>query len=129
LRFSREQRDTAARVADRRETVHHTLADAEELVASRLYRLLEPFANEAIVYLHGTSDGRARQRIETYARDFLHVELAVSGDDLAALGLEPGPEYSAILDRALDDRLDGVAVGREAELEHLRRIATERGLL
>ena len=45
-----------------------------------------------------------------------HVRAAISGEDLLAAGVPEGPEVGERLRRALDARLDGVAVGREAEL-------------
>jgi tRNA nucleotidyltransferase (CCA-adding enzyme) len=56
----------------------------------------------------------------TPARSWLgelrHVRLEISGDDLLAAGVPQGPEIGQRLDRALAARLDGEAVGREAEL-------------
>jgi tRNA nucleotidyltransferase (CCA-adding enzyme) len=45
-----------------------------------------------------------------------HIRPEISGDDLIAAGVPQGPEVGARLQRALDARLDGVAIGREAEL-------------
>lgn len=45
-----------------------------------------------------------------------HVRAAITGDDLLAAGVPEGPQVGERLRRALDARLDGVAVGREAEL-------------
>ena len=53
----------------------------------------------------------------------------VSGDDLTSMGAEPSHAYSAILAQVLADRLDGVAVGREAELADLKRLAVKAGLV
>jgi tRNA nucleotidyltransferase (CCA-adding enzyme) len=44
------------------------------------------------------------------------VRLEIDGDDLLEAGAEPGPALGAALRAALDRRLDGEAVGREAEL-------------
>ena len=79
-------------------------------------------ANEALVYLFGVSKDAAHERIGRFIRELAAVTPQVTGADLVEMGLEPGPDFSAILDRALDDRLDGIAVGREAELAHLRDI-------
>lgn len=122
LRLARVHREAAGLLAERRDSLLHTLAGGAEIPASRLHHMLAPFTNEAIVYLYAVARGRARARVEKYARELVHVKAAVSGEDLVALGLTPGPEFSAILDRALDDRLDGVAVGRAAELAHLADI-------
>ncbi|HYF24333.1 MAG TPA: hypothetical protein VD931_01200 [Baekduia sp.] len=47
-----------------------------------------------------------------------HVALEITGDDLRAAGIAPGPELGARLRRALDAKLDGAldGEGREAEL-------------
>ncbi len=47
----------------------------------------------------------------------------MTGADLIALGLTPGPAFAAILAQARADRLDAKAVGREAELANLKRLA------
>jgi hypothetical protein len=57
------------------------------------------------------------------------IRAAVTGNDLIALGAEAGAGFSAILARALDDRVDGRAVGREAELANLARLARSAGLI
>jgi tRNA nucleotidyltransferase (CCA-adding enzyme) len=44
------------------------------------------------------------------------VRLEITGDDLLAAGVPAGPEIGRRLDRALAARLDGEAVGSEAEL-------------
>jgi tRNA nucleotidyltransferase (CCA-adding enzyme) len=48
--------------------------------------------------------------------DLRHVKLEITGDDLLAAGVPQGPEVGDRLRRALDRKLDGEAVGREAEL-------------
>jgi tRNA nucleotidyltransferase (CCA-adding enzyme) len=57
---------------------------------------------------------------EQAARDWLEelrdVHLEISGDDLLAEGIPPGPEMGRRLDRALAAKLDGQAPDRAAEL-------------
>jgi len=48
--------------------------------------------------------------------DLRHVRASITGDDLLAAGVVHGPDVGRRLQRALDARLDGTAVGREAEL-------------
>jgi tRNA nucleotidyltransferase (CCA-adding enzyme) len=90
---------------------------------SRLFLLLEPLPSEAVVYLWSTGEAGARSRVEHFLDDLAHLRPAVTGNDLVALGLEPGPGFSAILSQARADRLDGRAIGRDAELANLRRLA------
>jgi hypothetical protein len=67
--------------------------------------------------------------MEHYLRDLAAVRPAVSGTDLIELGAEPSEAFSAVLARALDDRLDEKAVGRPAELANLTRLARTAGLI
>jgi tRNA nucleotidyltransferase (CCA-adding enzyme) len=45
-----------------------------------------------------------------------HVRLDITGHDLLAAGVPPGPEVGERLGRALDARLDGTAPGRDEQL-------------
>ena len=51
-----------------------------------------------------------------WIQELRHVRAAITGDDLLAAGVPHGPEIGVRLQRALDARLDGTAVGHEAEL-------------
>ena len=62
------------------------------------------------VALAGGANARA------WIEQLRHVRPAISGEDLLAAGVPQGPEIGARLQRALDARLDGTAVGRDAEL-------------
>lgn len=123
LRFGREYGTPITTTAERRETVLARLRDRRGMRDSRLHALLAGLPAESLIYLWATSDGTGRERIEHFIRVVSRVEAAVNGEDLVALGLTPGPGFSAILGEALADRLDGRAVGRDAELANLRRLA------
>jgi hypothetical protein len=102
---------------------------ARDLRDSRLFRLLKPLSPETQIALYARGDDLVRQRIERFLGTLACVRPAVSGSDLIAMGATPGDGFSAILARALDDRLDGRAVGREAELANLSRLASKAGLI
>jgi tRNA nucleotidyltransferase (CCA-adding enzyme) len=123
LRFGREYGVPATTTAERREPVLAMLRDRRKMRDSRLYFLLQPLPEETLIYLWAVSGAQERERIERYLTQLAGTKAAVSGDDLSALGMAPGPGYSAILAQALADRLDGKAVGREAELANLKRLA------
>jgi len=74
-------------------------------------------------------EGRPRDRIDRFVRVLAGTRMAVSGSDLIALGATPSEAFSAILARALDDRMDGRFVGRTAELANLTRLAQRAGLI
>ena len=71
---------------------------------------------------HGATDlllARAlgAEWLDRYLEHTRHVRLEISGHDLLAAGLEPGPAIGAGLAAALRAKLDGEATGREAELD------------
>ncbi|MCX8007366.1 MAG: CBS domain-containing protein [Coriobacteriia bacterium] len=124
MRFGREYSLPALAVVERGETVLRALKDRRAMRDSRIHALLSPFPAESIVWLwSAVDDAQARQRIERFVDEISRIRPSVSGDDLVAMGFRPGRAFSAILSQALADRLDGKAVGRDAELENLSRIA------
>jgi len=122
LRLGREVIDAVVLLADHLEQVMHSLKDSRRFKSSHLYRLLEPLSIEALVYMYAVSGAKARKRVVRFLSEISCIQIKVTGQDLIALGLEPGPEFSDILERARDARLDGKAVGRDAELANLERI-------
>jgi tRNA nucleotidyltransferase (CCA-adding enzyme) len=80
---------------------------------SQIYRLLADFSDEACVLLLAK-----QQRVQLVVRSLLKrqlvaymknkaVKTALTGRDLQAMGLDPGPEYKTILGKLLDARIDG----------------------
>ncbi|MDZ4654663.1 MAG: CBS domain-containing protein [Coriobacteriia bacterium] len=123
LRFGREYGTPIIMAAEKRESVLARLRDRRGMRDSRLYALLAELPAETLVYLWAASDTTGRERIERFVSVLARIETAVTGDDLVSLGLTPGPYFSGILGKARADRLDGHAVGRDAELANLRRLA------
>jgi tRNA nucleotidyltransferase (CCA-adding enzyme) len=129
LHIGRGQAAIALELAERGPAVLRALQSPRGVRDSRLFRLLHPLTPETVAILWARGDALARERVERFLGHLSGVRLAVSGADLIAMGAAPGAGFSAILARALDDRLDGRAIGREAELANLRRLATRAGLI
>jgi tRNA nucleotidyltransferase/poly(A) polymerase len=129
FRFGKEYADTAITLAERGARVLTQLQDRRGMRDSRLYRLLSPLSVEGIVNLWARGNDAARDRIDRFVGVLAGTRMAVSGSDLITFGATPSEAFSAILARALDDRLDGRAVGRSAELANLKRIAGRAGLI
>jgi tRNA nucleotidyltransferase (CCA-adding enzyme) len=55
-------------------------------------------------------------QLELFLSRLRDERLEITGDDLRALGIPPGPEMGEALRRTLNARLDGEVAGREAEL-------------
>ncbi len=71
-------------------------------------------------------DEVAREHIAAYWRSWRHVRPALTGDDLKALGLPPGPLYRRILRCLRDARLDGEVETVEEERALALAMARER---
>jgi len=129
VRWGREYAAVIAALAQRGPAALRALRNRRSMRDSRLFHILSPLPVEMLPVLWALGDDRARDRIERFARELATVRPAVTGRDLIELGAEPSHAFSAILAQARDDRLDGRAVGRDAELANLRRLAEKAGAL
>jgi tRNA nucleotidyltransferase (CCA-adding enzyme) len=48
-----------------------------------------------------------KRQVSAYLTTYQRTKPSLTGADLKALGLKPGPQFKRILDRLLDARLDG----------------------
>jgi len=62
-------------------------------------------------------------RIKEFLNVSLAVKISVSGHDLGACGLKPGPHYQHILRAVLNAKLDGQLKDKAAELHLVRTMA------
>ena len=85
---------------------------------SEIADALRGLPDEAVALAGARGDRKAAER---WLLDLRKVELEITGDDLIAAGLAPGPELGARLKRTLDQKLDGNVSGREAELAEALR--------
>ena len=70
--------------------------------------MLTGLSDEVLLFLMAKSASEAVKRaVSAYVTAYRHLKPALTGDDLKALGVKPGPVYKRILDRVLDARLNG----------------------
>ncbi|MCW3041759.1 MAG: tRNA nucleotidyltransferase, partial [Solirubrobacterales bacterium] len=106
LGFSSADLDIVA--AGSRASTHMPLVNAR--TPTQIARAARGVPLEVVALAGGEA---ARRWIE----ELRHVRLAITGDDLIAAGVAPGPELGRRLQQALDARLDGtLAPGADAEL-------------
>jgi tRNA nucleotidyltransferase (CCA-adding enzyme) len=87
-----------------------------------VYRLLADFSDEALVLLlakqgsahQGMRLSRLARHLQAYVKN-QSIKTALTGRDLQAMGLKPGPQYKAILGKLLDARIDGTITTEEEE--------------
>ena len=137
LALSREQ---AKKVGIGRRRVDGTLkrlTDPRTVRPSQVYRLLANFSDEALVLLLakqqrlqlGMRLSLLKRQLVAYVKNKA-MKTALTGRDLQAMGLEPGPEYKSILEKLLDARIDGVVISEadERALAHrLLKKAVQQG--
>jgi len=88
--------------------------DGAELVA-----MAEPYAPDAPLFALATAD---LEPLRTYFRDLRDVRLAITGADLAELGLGESPRVGEILGELRRRKLNGELDGRESELAAAREL-------
>lgn len=129
LRLSNPEIKRIAWLAEHR----HDLDHARELPRHRLKRVLaHPHAGELIVLARAEAIARGDDATlanidwaDAYRHDLpegpLDPPLLVSGHDLVALGVKPGPRFAALLEAIRDRQLDGLITDRDQALDLIRR--------
>ncbi len=89
-----------------------------------LYDILSPLSLEGMLYTMARQrKEELRKAVSQYLTHLQDVQIAVSGRDIAALGLPPGPHYSAILRAVKRAVLNAEVATREEQLALARRLA------
>lgn len=96
------------------------LADASPSAVVARLEEVPPLARYA-VYL-ATSDIRLRKTLQTYATRWRKILPTITGNDLRARGLSPGPVYRHILETLRNAWLDGQIAIQEQEAELLKEL-------
>jgi len=96
-----------------------------KLPLSRVYDLLKPFDIEAILLMMAKAKkDTAKKYISLYLTRLRDIKVTLTGDDLKALGIPPGPRYRKLLKELLDARLDGTVKNREEEIAYVKGKST-----
>ena len=126
LRFSRREIDATVEAVAQ----HMVFKDVQNMRVARLKRFMSrpTFGEELELHRvdctssHGALDNydflRAKQ--EAFASEPLIPPRFISGKDLIALGLKPGPHFKEILDAVESRQLEGGFANREAALDFVR---------
>jgi len=73
-------------------------------------------------------DARVQEVVNLYLERLRFVRTTLTGNDLKALGLAPGPIYKRILGALLDARLEGRVRSKAEEEALLEELLTVQGL-
>lgn len=107
--------------------VCRTLSRRAPLTPSETVRLLTDFSDECLVFLLAQNLGEsAKRQLSMFLTTYRNVKPTLTGKELKALGLKPGPLYRTILARLTEARLDGEVTSEEEE-RALVKDCVERG--
>jgi tRNA nucleotidyltransferase (CCA-adding enzyme) len=113
LQLSAVQTRTLECAGDKTSRVVRILSGDAILRPSRVYRLLSTLPDEALILVLAkgltkkTTAGRVTKRLTRFLTRDRHVTTTINGDTLKQFGLQPGPHFKTILNRLLEERLDG----------------------
>ncbi len=86
-----------------------------------IHDVLSPLPNEVILFLMAKAKSNEIKRyISLYFTQLKNVRPAVTGEDLKALGLAPGPRFRAILDAVLERKFAGELRTKKDEIAFVR---------
>jgi tRNA nucleotidyltransferase (CCA-adding enzyme) len=94
----------------------------EVIANSEIYWLLKELSIEGLLYLMAKArKNQIKKAVSNYVTTLRHTQTELTGNDLMALGYQPGPEFKTILNDLLDARLDGIVSSREDEIAYIGR--------
>ncbi len=98
----------------------------DELRPSDVFRLLNPYSEQAIFILWVASDSAlVRRQLALYHRELRHVRPEIDGDYLKRMGIPPGPIYSRLFGALRDARLDDEIATLEEEAALVNKLLPE----
>jgi tRNA nucleotidyltransferase (CCA-adding enzyme) len=117
--FSEAEARTLKSARSSSQGIIRRLGAKSTLKPSETYRLLSGLSDETLLVLMAKSKGDSvKRQISAFLTTYQQVKPMLTGTDLKAMGLKPGPKFKQILGQLLDARLDG-EVKTEAEERHL----------
>jgi tRNA nucleotidyltransferase (CCA-adding enzyme) len=93
---------------------------------AEIHKLLSNLKLEVVLVLMALSKDREKQKmISHYLTELRHVKTALKGEDLKRMGIHPGPVYSKILTKLLEEKLRGNLKTREDEEKFVKDFVKE----
>lgn len=92
----------------------------------QVYLLLKPLPVEVLLFMMAKAKKEhAKRNVSLFLTHYRDAATQLTGEDLKALGLEPGPGYKVVLERVLEARLNGKLQTRADEESFARRYIEE----
>jgi len=91
--------------------------------AAQVYQILRPFSLETHLFAMAYSqEDQVKRSISLYLTELKKIKPLLCGKDLVALGLEPGPTFSDLLDSVLFAKLRGEVSTKEEEIALVKKL-------
>jgi tRNA nucleotidyltransferase (CCA-adding enzyme) len=104
-------------------TVLRRLVSQRPLKPAEVYHLLSGLSDETLLFLMAKSKGEiVKRQVSAFLTTYQHVKPILTGADLKAMGLKPGPRFKQILDRLLDAKLNGEVKTETEERQLIHRL-------
>ena len=95
-----------------------------------MYWWLIYFKTECLLFMMAlTKSEPVRKAISHFCTHQRSITPVVGGKDLKAVGIKPGPVYSTILNKIIDQKLDGRLNTMDEEIAFARQYAREHQLI
>ncbi len=130
LRFSNEEIESVSTCVEN----HMKFADVQKMRSGKLKRFLArpTFLEELELHRidcqssHGKLDNYyfLQEKLKEYAKEELKPKPVITGHDLIALGMKPGPAMKPLLEELYELQLEGHYKNREEALEYIRNRLT-----
>lgn len=96
--------------------------------SAELYDILSPVPLEGLLYAMAKQRKQElKKAISRFLTTLQDVRVAISGADIKAMGVTPGPSFSVILEAVKRAVLNGRVKTREEQLEHAARVIRSLG--
>jgi tRNA nucleotidyltransferase (CCA-adding enzyme) len=93
---------------------------------AEIYKIFHNLKLEVILFVMALSQDRQKKRVVSrYLTELRNIKLALTGRDLKTMGIEPGPVYTNIFGKLLDEKLRGGIKSREDEEEFVKNFLAE----
>ncbi|MBI2267774.1 MAG: CCA tRNA nucleotidyltransferase, partial [Armatimonadetes bacterium] len=101
---------------------------AKDMTAGGLADRLQDFSDEVVFFiLSQVRNPRVKGNLEEYMTTLRKLRGYLTGKDLKAMGVQPGPVYRQLLHKALLAQLDGEIIGHEEAIQFASRELARRG--
>ncbi len=108
--------------------IYHLWCKKREIKPSLVYFTIKEIPIEFVLYLMAKLSPYKKRWLSRYFTQWRQIKPILTGNDLKAMGLKPGPIFKTILEELLKARLDGKVKTEEDEKKLVKKFLKRSGL-